>query len=231
MIEIEYIINFISSPWGTFLLTILTLVVVLAYSYIADRSVAIILILILILATFSRLEIKEEYRENNEILKAFIEGQNLDDLITKRELSNVEATAKSIWVFTRNLSNGTGISNSNNQNNEIFKAIEEKLAISDNLKEKKKYTYFIPDEPSKYGAIEEFKKLHKFSDDQVEFCLIPAKEFHIVSEIVIYDKKYAMQWFPNKKINYYIRLGDTYTMGIIDSAELLLNKYLKKNKE
>ena len=227
MIEIEYIINFISSPWGTFLLTILTLVVVLAYSYIADRSVAIILILILILATFSRLEIKEEYRENNEILKAFIEGQNLDDLITKRELSNVEATAKSIWVFTRNLSNGTGISNSNNQNNEIFKAIEENLK----KKQKKEYTYFIPGKPSNYGAIEEFKKLHQLTDDQVQFCLIPAKEFHIVSEIVIYDKKYAMQWFPNKKMNYYIRLGDTYKMGIIDSGELLLNKYLKKNKE
>lgn len=205
---IEYITEFISSPWGTFLLTILTLIVILAYSYIADKSVAIILILILILSTFSRLEIKEEYRENNEILKAFIKEQNLGNLITEKELSNIKTNAKSIWVFTRDLSNDIGISNS---------------------KEKKQYTYFIPDEPSKYNEIEEFKKLHKFTDDQVSFCLIPPREFHIVSEIVIYDKKYAMQWFPSKKMNYFIRLNDTYKSGIISSGELLLNKY-KRNK-
>jgi len=224
---------FTKSPWGTSLLAILALFSMLAYSYIEEVvgeesvliggvfSILTLITIIVISSTVSKLEIKKEYQENNDILKAFIEGHGLGDLISERELSNIESNANSIWVFTRDLSNDIGISGANTQDNAIFETVKK------NLEANKKYTYFIPDEPHKYGAIEEFKKLHNFDNKQVRFCLIPIKEFHIVSELAIYDKNIAVQWFPSKKMNYYIRLDDIHRMGILGSGELLLSKYLK----
>jgi len=226
---------FSKSPWGSFLLAILALFSALTYSYIEEVigeksvwiggffSIITLIVIITISLTISKLEIKKDYQDNNDILKAFIEGHGLGDLISERELSNIESKATSIWVFTRDLSNDIGISGTNSQDNEIFETVKE------NLKKNKKYTYFIPDEPLKHGAIEEFKKLHNFDNGQVRFCLIPIKEFHIVSEIAIYDKDIAMQWFPSKKMNYYIRLDDIHKMGIVGSGELLLSEYPPSN--
>jgi len=223
---------FTKSPWGTSLLALLALLSALTYTYVeeivGERSVMVggifailtLITIIIISFTVSRLEIQKEYKANNDILKAFIEGHGLGDLISERELSNVEKEANSIWVFTRDLSNDIGVSHTNVQDNAVFDAVKENLKIN------KKYTYFIPDEPYKYGAIKEFKKLHDFDDNQVRFCLIPSKEFHIVSEIVVYDKSVALQWFPSSKMNYYIKLDDVHRMGIIGSGELLLDKYL-----
>jgi len=223
---------FTKSPWGTSLLALLALLAALTYTYVeeivGEQGVMVggifamltLIVIIVISFTVSRLEVQEEYKANNDILKAFIEGHGLGDLISERELSNVESKANSIWVFTRDLSNDIGISHTNVQDNTIFETVK------DNLKTNTEYTYFIPDEPYKYGAIEEFKKLHKFDNKQVRFCLIPSKEFHIVSEMAIYDKDLAVQWFPSNKMNYYIKLDDSHRMGIIGSGELLLDKYL-----
>jgi hypothetical protein len=225
---------FTKSTWGTSLLAILALFSALTYSYIEEIvgekgvliggifSVFTLVVIITISLTISKLEIKKDYQDNNDILKAFIEGHGLGDLISERELSDIESNANSIWVFTRDLSNDIGISSANIQDNAIFETVKK------NLEAGKKYTYFIPDDPLKHGAIEEFRKLHTFNDEQVCFCLIPIREFHIVSEIAIYDKNIAVQWFPSKKMNYYIRLDDIHRMGIAGSGKLLLSKYPPK---
>lgn len=225
--------NFIKSPLGMTLLTLLTFVVALIIGYWEDKigtanlmiggifTLIIISITMIIFANFSKLAIKEEYQENNEVLKGFIKAQGLGDLVSEHELARLESEAKSIWVFSLDLSNDIGISSINEQNNEIYEAVKK------NLKEGKKYTYFLPDEPLKYGAIEKFKEIHAFKNGQVKFCLIPVKDFHIVSEIAIYDNKTAIQWFPSKNMNYYIKLDENYTMSIIGSGQLLLSEYSK----
>jgi hypothetical protein len=186
-------------------------------------TLIIISITMVIFANFSKLSIKDEYEENNEILKGFITAQGLGDLISEHELARLESQANSIWVFSLDLSNDIGIEGTNEQNNEIFEAVKK------NLQDGKQYTYFIPDEPVKYGAIEEFKKKHTYEPNQVKFCLIPIKEFHIVSEIAIYDNSTAIQWFPSKNMNYYIKLDPNYMMNIIGSGKLLLSKYFKED--
>lgn len=226
---------FTESPWGASLLAILALLSALSYSYIeeiiGEKSVLIggifsvltLVTIILISSTVSKLEIKKDYQDNNDILKAFIDGHGLGDLISERELGDIESKYNSIWVFTRDLSNDIGISSTNTQDNLIFKTVKE------NLKTNKKYTYFIPDSPHMHGAIEVFKERHNLNIEQVKFCLIPIKEFHIVSEIAVYDEIYAVQWFPSKKMNYYIKLDDIHRMGIIGSGKILLTKYPPSN--
>jgi len=227
--------KFIKSPLGMSLLSLLTFVTAFIIAYLEEKigmlnivygaivTLVIVIISMIIFANFSKISIKEEYKENNEILKGFITAQGLGDLISEHELTRLESQANLIWVFTLDLSNDIGIEQINKQNNEIFEAVKK------NLQNGKEYIYFLPDEPTKYGAIEEFKKKHTYKQGQVKFCLIPIKEFHIVSEIVIYDKKTAIQWFPSKNMNYYIRLDINYTMSIIGSGKLLLSKYLKKD--
>ena len=229
----HHINEFIKSPLGATLLTFLSLITALTIAYLEDKvgadnlvvggifTLIIITISIVIFSSFSKLAIKEEYQENNEILKGFIKAQGLGDLISEHELSRIEAEAKSIWVFSLDLSNDIGIENLNEQNNEIFETVKK------NLKQGIEYTYFLPDEPLKYGAIETFKKIHTYKKGQVKFCLVPVKEFHIVSEIAIYDGETAIQWFPSKSINYYIRLDKNYMMSIMGSGKLLLSQYLK----
>jgi len=227
--------TFIKSPLGMTLLSMLTFLIAFIIGYLEEKvgmsnlifggifTLIIISITMIIFANFSKISIKEEYEENNEILKGFITAQGLGDLISEHELARLESEANSIWVFSLDLSNDIGIESTNEQNNEIFKAVKK------NLQDGKQYTYFIPDEPLKYGAIEEFKKKHTYKPNQVNFCLIPVKEFHIVSEIAIYDEMTAIQWFPSKNMNYYIRLDPNYMMSIIGSGKLLLSNYLKKD--
>jgi len=230
---ITHINKFFNSPLGMILLTLITFITAFFINSFEEKlgttnliigslfTISIIVISIIIYANFSRLEIQEAYEENNEVLKAFIKGQGLGDIVSEHELSRIESNAKSIWVFTLDLSNDIGIEKNNVQTNEIFETVK------NNLENGIEYTYFIPDEPLKYGAIEKFKKLHNFKKNQVRFCFIPVKEFHIVSEIVIYDNEQAMQWFPSNEMNYYIRLDKNYTMNIVGSGQLLLDKYLK----
>ena len=140
---------FTKSPWGTSLLALLALLSALTYTYIEEIvgergvmaggifAILTLITIIVISSTVSRLEVQEEYKANNDILKAFIEGHGLGDLISERELSGIESNANSIWVFTRDLSNDIGISYTNIQDNAIFETVK------DNLKARKKYVYFI----------------------------------------------------------------------------------------
>lgn len=230
---LHYLNNFIKSPQGIILSTLLTFLIAFIINLLEDNidskiiligaifTIIIILLTMIIYANFSRIEIKEEYSENNDILKAFILAQGLGDLISELEMSRIEANAKEIWVFSLHLSNDIGIESHNKQNNNIFQTVKK------NLKKGTRYTYFLPDDPFKYGAIEKFKEIHTFESGQVRFCLIPPKEFHIVSEIVIYDGKQAMQWFPSKAMNYFIKLDEHHLMSILGSGKLLLEQYLQ----
>ena len=224
---------FTESPGGTASFGLLTLLSGIAYVYFEELlggtgiliggvfAIFTIALISLTSSAVSRLQIQQEYQANNAILEAFIEGHGLGDLISERELGNIESNSNEIWVFTRDLSNDIGIEEINNQgDNCVFKTVKKNLIAG------KRCTYFIPDEPKKIGAIEEFKKIHEYNERQVRFCLIPTNEFHVVSEIAIYDNNEAVQWFPSKKMNYFIRLDDSHRMGIIGSGQLLLNKYL-----
>ena len=234
----EHINNFIRTPFGSLLVTLMVLMSAYAFDYLESMinnpkniiygvlfSIFIIIISIVIYANFSKFEIKQEYETNNEILKAFIQGHGLGDLVNTNELAMIENNAEIIWVFTLDLSNDIGIEKINKQDNTIFKTVRE------NLKQGKEYIYFLPDEPSIRGSVNYYKEIHKIENDQVKFCFIPKKEFHIVSEIAIYNPKsnnpIAMQWFPSSKMNYYIKLDKNYTLNIIGSGDILLEKYLK----
>jgi hypothetical protein len=230
--------NFLKSPQGAGLLSMLTYITAIAITYLKDAkignyliisvffSLLIIIVVMLIASEALKLEIEEEYEKNNEKLKGFIETNGLGNIISEHELARLESKSKTIWVFSLDLSNDTGIKNIHKQNNEIQKIVQK------NLSDGKKYIYFIPDEPTIYGAIEEYKRIYNYKEGQVKFCLIPPKKFHIVSEIVIYDEKIAVQWFPSKNMNYYIKLDKNYTKSIIETAKLILkncnNLTLKK---
>jgi hypothetical protein len=221
--------KFFKSPKGALLFAILAYLTAISITYLEDKinkktliisalfTVLIIIITIIIFSQYLKLEIKEEYKKNNDILKAFIEAHGLGDFISKDELHMLESEAESIWVFSLDLLN-------NEQNNSTEDLIQK------NLNDGKNYIFFIPNTNEN---IKKFKQKYNYKEGQVKFCLIPPEEFHIVFKTVIYDNKIAVQWFPSSKemnkknSNYYIKLDENYTMRIIGSAKLFLSKYCK----
>lgn len=187
-------------------------------------AVIIVAIAMVIFSIFSRLEVKQEYTKQVDILKGFIEANGLGQIINEHQLQGIEKSAESIWVFTLDMSNDLGASVKNKQTNVIFEAVKS------NLKEGKRYTYFVPDTPKVHGAIEEYHDKHTFEKHQVSFCVVPFDEFHFISELVIYDAEstketQAFEWFPSDNLNYYFKLDDDHRRNIVGVSKRLLRKY------
>jgi hypothetical protein len=108
---ITHINNFIKSPKGSLTLTLLVFTVAYLYEYFENKlnkidiiygaifTIFIVIISIIIYANYSKLEIKEEYEKNNDILKAFIEGHGLGNIISEYELTKIEETANEISLI------------------------------------------------------------------------------------------------------------------------------------
>lgn len=193
-------------------------------------SVAIVFLAMTIFSIFSRLDVKQEYTKQVDILKGFIEANGLGQIINEQQLEGIEKSADSIWVFTLDLSNDLGASVKNKHNKVIFDAVVSNLANG------KSYTYFVPDTPKIHGAIEEYHDKHKFKDGQVTFCIIPFDEFHFISELVIYDAEstketQAFEWFPSDNLNYYFKLDDEHRRNIVGVSKQLLKKHMIKAVE
>jgi len=162
-----------------------------------------------------------------EVLKSFIQSYGLGSIINEKTLTIWESTAKSIWVVTLDLVNDIGVSTNGQEiDREIVKT------VSSNLKEGKHYIYFVPDIQEMKGAIEIYKQTHgdDYKNGQVKFCLIPENQFHFVNEIVLYDakvkaKRRAVQWFPNKKLNYYLEIDEHYQKFLIGVLKTLKETY------
>ena len=168
----------------------------------------------------------EELEDKVEILKDFIKSYGLGSIINEKTLTIWENAAKSIWVITLDLSNDIGIENDKKTDKKIVEV------VNSNLKAGKQYIYFVPDTDKIYGAIKEFKKIHSgcYKKGQVKFCIIPTDHFHFINEIVLYDVEEdaptrAVQWFPNKQLNYYLEIDKYYQLPLIGVLNNLIKKY------
>ncbi len=187
-------------------------------------TIAIVMIAMVIFSLFSRLEVRQEYTKQVDILKGFIEANGLGQIINELQLQAIERKTTSIWVFTLDLANDLGPSVKDGYGQVIFEAVKS------NLKDGKRYTYFVPDTPKIHGAIEEYFDKHSFVEGQVTFCVIPFDQFHFISELVIYGAESSMetlafQWFPSNKLNYYFKLDEAHRRDIVGVARQMLRKH------
>lgn len=192
--------------------------------YGALYTLVIVAVAMVMFSIFSRLDVKQEYTKQVDILKGFIEANGLGQIINEQQLQGIEKAAQSIWVFSLDMANDLGASTKNKQNDLLFETVKS------NLSSGKRYTYFVPDTPKIHGAIEEYHDKHNFKNGQVDFCVIPFDEFHFISELVIYDAEtlketQAFEWFPSDNLNYYFKLDDDHRRNIVGISKRLLKKH------
>jgi len=222
----------------SFLSTILALIIGFVIDFISNKIGDINLItagvIVFLIAFFSALlgisayssYIDKQLEDKVEILKDFIKAYGLGNIINEKTLAIWESAANSIWVVTLDLSNDIGLDNSKNIDKEIVKI------VSANLSKGKKYIYFVPNTKEIRGALLQYKKIHSkfYKKGQVKFCIIPESQFHFVNEIVLYDVKEntptrAVQWFPNKKLNYYLEIDEYYQTHLIGILDYMIETY------
>jgi len=171
----------------------------------------------------------------NEITKitGALEAAKMDWLLLETEVAKIEEESEEIWVFL------TSLSKELDDKSPMHKAVKK------NIKDKKKYTFFLPDSLNvKEGELIDFHNL--FGKSSVKFVLIPEEWFLIHSEIVLYNpgnqkNRKAIEWLPNmkadkdedevrkdeterKNINYYIKLDPIRTNKMRSIGNNLINK-------
>lgn len=235
--------DFFKSPVFIAISTLLSLVFAAYISYIEDLlgaqnialaatfTVLVCILAMAIYAYYANSKIEESFINKIKILENFIKANGMGDIINEEALSIIERNSEDIWVITNDLANDIGISNDHNIDAKIIDVVKE------NLHNNKRYVYFLPNTKLINGRINEYLNIHRnlFSDGQVKVCLIPYEEFHFVSEIVLYDvrnknkKTTAVQWFPNKELNYYLMLDDHNRSHLVGILDIMLDKYGTKN--
>ena len=229
--------SFLKSQWAIVVLTLMTFLIAYYLDYFKNRldqqslligasvTFAIVLIAMLIFALLARIQVKEDYEERYKTLEGFIQGQGLGNIISEQRLADIESKADEIWVFTHDMSNDIGVMYGHEHNKNLFETVKK------NLHQGKKYIYFLPQTQKIYGSIHDFQKKHDYQTEQVRFCLIPAEEFHFLSETVVYDantqndEAIAVQWFPSNRMNYYIQLDSPHRNHLIGIGKTLMKKY------
>jgi len=228
----------------SFLSTILALTIGFVIDFISNKIGDINLItagvIVFLVALFSALlgvsayssYMDKQLEDKIDILKTFIDSHGLGNIINEKTLTIWEKSAQSIWVVTLDLSNDIGIESNKKIEKEIVKT------VSENLSKGKKYIYFVPDTPEIRGGIIQYKKTHNkfYKNGQVKFCIIPKNQFHFINEIVLYDVKEnaptrAVQWFPNKKLNYYLEIDEYYQTNLIGVLDYMIKTYKLENLE
>jgi len=233
------IVSFFKSPKFSVLASILTFAVAYFIGYLQEIvgglnlligavfTVFIAMLSVGIYSLYSNQKLEENFISKISILEDFIKANGLGSIINEKTLAIWEESAKSVWVVTSDLSNDIAIANNNIIDKELVNA------VSNNLLNGKKYTYFVPDTKEIEGRINEFKKLHSnaYKIDQVKFCFIPPKQgFHFTSELALYDVKEktqtkAVQWFPNQSLNYYLVLGRNHQLHLVGILDFMIRKY------
>lgn len=192
----------------------------LSWAYAAGLIAFIIICTSIIFGISNRLASREMFDEKISDIKNIIVASNMSWLVNDKYVRVMENNASDIWVFTPDMSNDI------NKDCEVFSAVKS------NLEDGKDYTYFVPRTTSINGAISKYKRLHKFGNDQVIFCLIPAENYFFYTEAVIYnvrsyDKRtIGIEWLPVSKLNYYVEMDESHTDNLVAVGETLLTKYL-----
>ena len=226
--------KFFKTPAFSITTSALTIIVAYFISYLENNENGINLIISAAFVTavaigsigIYSIYANEELEDKVEILKDFIKSYGLGSIINEKALMIWESSAKTIWVITLDLSNDIGIENDKKTDKKIVDIV--KL----NLKQGKKYVYFVPDTNKINGAIKEYKKIHSkcYKKGQVRFCIIPKEQFHFINEVILYDLEEdaptrAVQWFPNKELNYYLEIDKFYQLPLIGVLNNLIKKY------
>ena len=103
--------------------------------------------------TFNKLFHDEKLENSIKDLKEAMKSINMGWLISESEISRIEKKANEIWVFQNNLEKDYDLESI------IGKTVKE------NLKNKKKYTYFLPVHSFTNGQVESFK--NQFSEKRI----------------------------------------------------------------
>ena len=226
--------KFFKNPTFSIIASALTIIIAYFINFMEDNAKGINLIIAAVFVTLIAIlsiviysiYANEELEDKVEILQDFIKSYGLGSIINEKTLTIWESSAKTIWVITLDLSNDIGIENDKKTDKKIVDI------VNSNLKQGKKYVYFVPDTNKINGAIKEYKKIHSesYKKGQVKFCIIPKDEFHFINEIVLYDVEEdaptrAVQWFPNKELNYYLEIDKFYQLPLIGVLNNLIKKY------
>jgi hypothetical protein len=240
MIENENkISSFFKSPKFTVLASVLTFAVAFFIGYLQEIvgglniligsmfTIFIAMLSVGIYSLYANQKLEENFIGKISILEDFIKANGLGSIINEKTLAIWESAAKSVWIVTPDLSNDIGMTNDNKIDKELVSTVH------NNLLSGKFYTYFVPDTKEIHGRINEFKKLHSnaYKENQVKFCFIPAEQgFHFTSELALYDVKdktqtKAVQWFPNKSLNYYLELDGHNQTHLVGVLEFMITNY------
>lgn len=215
-----------SSIW----LGIITVVVLIANKVFSSESHTNTTLLIIALVVISLIfqgylittAVKKDFFDRIKDLEAFIENNGLDKIVSEKSLSLMESMADEIWVFTRDLKNDIGF-NDDIRTKEIFKSVK------NNIKQGKKYTYFIPDNENIRAYVKEFKHKHKtVIENQITFVFVEPNHYHFISEIAVYNPNNsttynAVQWFPDNHVNYYMGFDKEHLNRIVGIGTWLLD--------
>ncbi len=178
---------------------------------------ALIFLVIAVSALFFRIGRKNEFEDRISDMKEFINAQHMGWIVNDKYIRALEFGSKKTWVFTRNLVNDL------DETGEIFQAVKANLEIGN------KYVYFIPDTPGSYDVIAKYNKVHKFSNDQVLFYLIPESQYTFYTEVVAYnideDERIAIEWLPQNDLNYYISMDAAHTDYLIGIGRMYQSKF------
>ncbi|MGB6018596.1 MAG: hypothetical protein WBF77_03275 [Sulfurimonadaceae bacterium] len=165
---------------------------------------------------------KDFFNKIND-LESFIKDNGMDKIISEKSLAIIEKNAKEIWVFTKDLKNDVP-DKENTSGQTIAKAVE------NNLKNGKKYIYFVPD--TTRGKINDYRSKYKSfvtNAEQVKFVIVKHEYFQFPSETAFYDPyethediAQVVQFFPDDKVNYYIGYADNYQSEFFGKASWLL---------
>lgn len=185
---------------------------------IAILSVFLIVILNIVLATaFNRSVNEDELDQRIQDIGNLISNNNLAWLVSEKHLQIVEMNADDIWVFAPYLDYAI------DPETDIYKGLQK------NLKRGARYKFFMPDTPLAHKVISDFDKVHKYKKKQVEFILIPHKEylFHTIISIygVFSDEPHAIESIPVENLGLWLRMDKEHTDRMIGVGEMIVKKY------
>ncbi len=165
-----------------------------------------------------RLKQVDDLDEKIADLKNVMINNNLTWIVNQRYVQMVEKASEETWAFAPELTYAI------QPDSQIFKGIQENLAKGH------KYKIFMPDRPRVHKIVSDYNRLHNPAPGQVEFILLPHRDFLFHTIIVIYgvyseDPK-CIEWLPIREMNIWVQMDREHCNRMIGIGELLVKAHM-----
>lgn len=179
---------------------------------------ALIAFMVIITNYMMKLKQQDELDEKIADLKNIMINNNLTWIVNQRYVQMVEKASEETWAFAPELTFAI------QPDSEIYKGITENLAKGH------KYKIFMPDRPRVHKIVSDYNRMHKPAPGQVEFILLPHRDFLFHTIIVIYgvysDEPKAIEWLPIREMNIWVQMDREHCNRMIGIGELLIKSHM-----